>query len=121
MAKLTPLRDPARRPLVDQPQKGYGLGMWAWLLQRITGLALVVLVFAHFWSKVLFPARGPVTLTVDSLMILLVAYHAFNGIRIALLDLGFGLKTQRIVFWTVVVLAAVTAAFGLRSYIAWYL
>lgn len=122
MAKVTPLQgNRVHKPVVDQPQRGYGVGMWAWLLQRVTGLALVALVFAHFWSKVLFPARGPVTLTIDGLMIVLVGYHAFNGIRVALLDLGLGIKAQRTIFWAVVTLAAVTTAFGLRSYVAWYL
>ncbi len=27
----------------------YGLGMWAFLLHRLTGLALVVYLFLHIW------------------------------------------------------------------------
>jgi succinate dehydrogenase / fumarate reductase cytochrome b subunit len=97
-----------------------GTGMWAWLLQRVTGLALIALVLAHFWSKVLFPARGPLHLAVDSLLIVGVAFHALNGLRVALMDLGLGIRAQRAVFWAVLLLGTLTSAFGLKAYFAWY-
>lgn len=110
------------RPIArNNPVPGYGPGMWAWILQRVTGLLMVALVFAHFWSKVLFPARGPVPMAVDLTLILLVCYHAFNGIRIALIDLGVGIRAQRAIFWGAVALALVTAAFGLKAYLSWYM
>ncbi len=91
--------------------------MWAWLLQRVTGLLLMVLVFVHFWSKVLFPNWGAVPMVTDVLLILFVSYHAFSGLRTVLIDLGVGIRAQRAVFWGTLGLGLLTAAAAAWSYL----
>ncbi len=106
-----------RRPVARlNPVQGYGVGMWAWLLQRVTAVLLVVVVFAHFWFNVLFPSWGTLRIATDLTLITLVTYHAFSGIRTVLVDFGFGIRTQRAVFFGTVVLALLTAAAALKVY-----
>ena len=35
-----------------------------------------------------------------------VLYHALNGVRIVLMDLGIGIRQHKIVFWVCMVVAA---------------
>jgi succinate dehydrogenase/fumarate reductase cytochrome b subunit len=35
-----------------------------------------------------------------------VLYHALNGVRIVLMDLGIGIRQHKIVFWVCMVIAA---------------
>jgi succinate dehydrogenase / fumarate reductase cytochrome b subunit len=64
------------------------IGMWAWLWQRISALAIVVLLALH------------VTLTyrpvIQLLLLLAVTFHAALGLRVILLDFNIvGVKYQR--------------------------
>ena len=66
--------------------------MWAWLWQRISALAIVVLLALH------------VTLTykpvVQFLLLLAVTFHAALGLRVILLDFALvGVKYQRALIW----------------------
>ncbi len=64
------------------------VGMWAWMWQRISALAIVVLIALH------------VTLTykpwLQFLLLLAVTFHAALGLRVILLDFNVvGVKYQR--------------------------
>jgi len=96
-----------------------GVGMWAWLLFRISGLVLVAYLFIHVWIISQGRIGGPVELdqlfeTVDTpflvfLELMLVAalmYHALNGVRIVLMDVGVGIRRHKAVFWVCMVAAA---------------
>jgi len=76
------------------------IGMWAWLWQRISALAIVVLLAVH------------VTLTyrplIQLLLLLAVTFHAALGLRVILLDFNIvGVKYQRILIWGLVGLSLV--------------
>jgi succinate dehydrogenase/fumarate reductase cytochrome b subunit len=67
-------------------------GMWAWMWQRISALAVVVLLVLH------------VTLTykpiVQLLLLLAVTFHAALGLRVILLDFNIvGVKYHRALAW----------------------
>ena len=96
-----------------------GVGMWAWVLFRISGLVLVAYLFIHIWVISKGRIGGPVELdklfeTVDKpflvfLELMLVAalmYHALNGVRIVLMDFGVGIRQHKAVFWVCMVVAA---------------
>lgn len=90
-------------------------GMWAWVLHRITGLGLVFYILLHtflmslslFQGQEAFDATlsvlmgNPLFEVLDILLLGAVLYHAFNGIRILLFDVGIGLgvRSQKILFW----------------------
>ena len=63
-------------------------GMWAWLWQRISALAIVVFVSLHM----VFTYRPAIQL----LLLLSVAFHAALGLRVILLDFNLvDVKYQR--------------------------
>jgi len=82
-------------------------GSWAYLLHRITGIGLVVYLFVHIWAlssltkgRAVFTEEmktftTPPFKVAEWLLGLLVMFHAFNGIRIAIVDLGEGAKYQK--------------------------
>lgn len=68
------------------------IGMWAWLWQRISALAIIVMLALH------------VTLTykpaIQFLLLLTVTFHAALGLRVILLDFNLvGVKYQRALIW----------------------
>lgn len=76
------------------------IGMWAWLWQRISALAIIVLMALH------------VTLTykpaIQFLLLLFVTFHAALGLRVILLDFNIvGVKYQRALAWGLVALGLV--------------
>jgi succinate dehydrogenase / fumarate reductase cytochrome b subunit len=79
------------------------IGMWAWLWQRISALAIVVLLALH------------ITLTyklfVQFLLLLVVAFHAALGLRVILLDFNLvDVKYQRALVWGLMTLGVVVVA-----------
>jgi succinate dehydrogenase/fumarate reductase cytochrome b subunit len=72
-------------------------GMWAWLLQRVSAILILVFLLLHFF----FPYRRPV----QFLLLAVVAFHACLGIRVFLIDLGANVATQRALFIAGVLLA----------------
>jgi succinate dehydrogenase / fumarate reductase, cytochrome b subunit len=91
------------------------IGMWAWILHRITGLGLVFYILLHtllmgisllsgqagFDETLALLMGNPVFEMLDTLLLGAVPYHGLNGIRILLFDMGIGisLKAQRRIFW----------------------
>ena len=91
-----------------------GTGMWAWLLFRISGVLLSLYLLTHIiiistarWTSggatfnslmKTFDSAGLVVL--DLALVVAVLYHALNGVRIILMDLGIGIQRHKIMFWT---------------------
>ena len=75
-----------------------------WYLQRITGLALLILLILHFWVEhftapvrtggLTFEVvqqrffRNPWFVTVDVAFLIVALYHGLNGVRNIILDAG---------------------------------
>ena len=99
------------------------VGMWAWLIHRITGVGLVLYIFLHIALMSTSLLRGekafdttlsvlmgtPVFKVLDTLLLAAVLYHGFNGIRILMFDMGIGIRvgTQKILFWVSMGISAV--------------
>jgi succinate dehydrogenase/fumarate reductase cytochrome b subunit len=73
-------------------------GMWAWLIQRVSAILILLFLTLHFF----LPYRRPL----QFLLLLVVALHASLGIRVFLIDLGADVKTQRPLFIISLLLAA---------------
>jgi succinate dehydrogenase cytochrome b subunit len=83
-------------------------GLWAWWAQRISGLALVAYAIWHIitvvgaarqpdrFGPLLILLRHPV---VFALLMAGLAYHAANGVRLVLFDLGLESMRRRGAFW----------------------
>ena len=90
------------------------IGMWAWILHRITGLGLVFYILLHtilmgvsllsgkegFDATLSILMGHPVFELLDTMLLGAVLYHGFNGIRILLFDVGIGVSvnSQKIIF-----------------------
>jgi succinate dehydrogenase / fumarate reductase cytochrome b subunit len=97
-------------------------GVWAWWLQRVTGVALVAYVVWHvltigeaasrpeMLARLLRVLTHPVSI---ALLVLGLAYHTANGIRVVLVDLGLARMRSRGAFWLFVSAAAAAAAAGI--------
>lgn len=98
---------------------GTRAGWWAWFLQRLTGVALVGYLFLHIlvistvqagqdaFDSVLIVLQKPFFVVLDLFLIAAVVYHALNGVRVLLFDLGIGLKQQAGLFWVCMVLTTI--------------
>ena len=88
-----------------------GTGMWAWMLFRISGLVLVFYLFVHVWvisqgragaeslNKLFEFFDKPLLGFLDLMLVSAVLYHALNGVRIVLMDLGIGIRQHKAIFW----------------------
>jgi succinate dehydrogenase / fumarate reductase cytochrome b subunit len=90
-----------------EKERFYGTGMWAWLLQRITGFLLVFYLFMHIgWVHGIstpFDFMFRQTRTALLILLLLAVPHALNGFRVFVLDFGIGEKAQKILFWVLMI------------------
>jgi succinate dehydrogenase / fumarate reductase cytochrome b subunit len=99
----------ALHPGARHPRKG--IGWWAWLLQRISGVALVIYLLAHIgvistsllgaggFDRLLRLLQSPPFVVMDLGLLGAVLYHGLNGLRVILFDLGIGIKAQGGLFW----------------------
>jgi len=97
-----------------------GLGAWAFLLNRITGLGLVVYLYVHLavlsllargpesWDSFIDIVRSPFFLALDVVVIAGWLIHALNGIRITLANFSFGARVQKAMFAVAMVIAGAT-------------
>jgi len=96
------------------------LGMWAYALNRITGIGLVVYLYLHLvvlslllrgqaaWDVFVTVARSPYVLALDVFLLAGILIHGLNGLRIALTGFGIGVGAQKALFVVVMVVSAVT-------------
>ena len=101
-------------------------GMWAWLFFRISGLVLVFYLGAHiivismgqfgYLDRLMELFDTPVLVLADLALVVAVLYHALNGTRIILMDLGIGVRRHKLMFWSAV--AVVVICFAVFAWVA---
>ena len=94
-------------------------GMWAYALNRITGIGLVVYLYLHLgvlsllsrgpssWDSFVSLARSPYFLTLDVILLAGILIHGLNGLRIALTGFNVGVKKQKVLFSALILVAVV--------------
>lgn len=100
------------KPLDAQFQaRAMRTGTAAWILQRASGLFLTVYLIAHIFvigtalqgeqtfDDLLGTFEQTPFLVLDAGLVGVVAFHAFNGLRLILFDLAVGLRFQKVLFW----------------------
>ena len=87
--------------------RGRHLGTWAFLANRLTGLGLVGYLYLHLvilstllrgpqaWDGLVELFRHPLFLAFDVLLVLGLAFHGLNGLRVALVGSGLLVDRQR--------------------------
>ncbi len=100
-----------------EKERAYGTGMWAWLLQRVTGFLLIFYLFIHIvWThgiKTPFDVMFVDPRTAILILLLLVLPHALNGFRVFALDFGLRERGQKFLFWGLTLIGFIV--------IVWYL
>ncbi|HXC25630.1 MAG TPA: succinate dehydrogenase, cytochrome b556 subunit [Gemmatimonadaceae bacterium] len=86
-------------------------GMVAHIIQRVTGVLLLIYLFLHVhtigelsqgqaaFDQALLMFKNPLFRLLEIGLLGLVILHALNGIRLTLIDLGLGHKRQQQLFW----------------------
>ncbi|HEX6970694.1 MAG TPA: succinate dehydrogenase, cytochrome b556 subunit [Limnochordia bacterium] len=75
-----------------------GLSMWTWIFHRVTGIGILVFLFAHIidtvsigWGPEVYNTvtqiyHIPLFRFMEVVLMVAVIYHAVNGLRIILID-----------------------------------
>ena len=107
-------------------------GMWSWVLHRITGVAIFFFLLVHVldtslirvspeaYDIVIGAYKNPLMGIGEVALVGAIAYHAYNGLRIILVDFwGVGTRHQKAMFYIVIALSVVVmAAFTPRHLIS---
>ena len=95
------------------------LGMWAYALNRITGIGLVAYLYLHLgvlsilargpgsWDAFVSLARSPYFLTLDVILLAGILIHGLNGLRVTLTGFDAGVRAQKALFGFLMLMAAV--------------
>ncbi|MCC6345631.1 MAG: succinate dehydrogenase, cytochrome b556 subunit [Nitrospirales bacterium] len=98
-------------------------GSLAWLIHRVTGVALTLYIFLHLYvlshlkdpeeyKALMGMMRNPLVRLSEVGLLALVIAHAFNGVRVTLLELGLSTRLQKPLFWTAAVVGAAICLAG---------
>lgn len=104
------------------------VGMWSWVLHRITGVAIFFFLLVHVldtalvrvspeaYNVVITTYKTPLIGVAELGLVAAILYHGLNGLRVILIDFwSKGAKYQNVMFWVVVGIAFVLfAAFAPR-------
>ena len=99
--------------------RGRKLGMWAYALNRIAGIGLVVYLYLHLvvlstlsrgpgsWDAFISLARQPYFLVLDVILLAGILIHGLNGLRVTLTGFDVGVKRQKALFSALMLVAVV--------------
>jgi succinate dehydrogenase / fumarate reductase, cytochrome b subunit len=98
-------------------------GMWSWVLHRITGVAIFFFLLVHVldtalirlspeaYDAVIGTYKQPLMGIGEIVLVGAIVYHAYNGLRIILVDFwSWATRHQRQLWWAVLGLWLVTMA-----------
>ena len=104
------------------------VGMWSWVLHRITGVAIFFFLLVHVldtslvrlspeaYDVVIATYKTPIIGLAELGLVAAILFHGLNGIRVILIDFWRkGAKYQNVMFWIVIAIAlAIFAVFTPR-------
>jgi succinate dehydrogenase / fumarate reductase, cytochrome b subunit len=99
------------------------VGMWSWVLHRITGVAIFFFLLVHIldtalvrvspeaYNIVIESYKTPIVGLAELGLVGAILFHGLNGLRIIAIDFwSKGTKFQAIMFWAVVAIALIALA-----------
>lgn len=96
-----------------------GPDAWAFALNRLTGIVLVLYLFVHLvvlsllargpdaWDDFLSLVRSPLALGLEAVLVAVLLFHGLNGLRVILVDLGIGARARKTLFGVLMVVAVI--------------
>lgn len=115
-----------KKPVFEFQYK-WKLGMVAWMLHRLSGLALIVYLCMHIvvihnlaygpehFDEVMSILGSPMFKVLEIGLFGVILYHAFNGLRVIIVDFWGGTKIHKKLFWIMMGIAAALFAMGAVS------
>ena len=122
-------------PIYETGRRNKYIGMGSFLLQRITGIALVLYLIPHVFvissfrmggtagfdrmaANVQWPEHAGMAANLimrvapffDVLLLAAIVFHALNGVRIIVVDIGRGCRAEKAWFYAAMAAAAVILA-----------
>ena len=106
------------------------LGSWAWILHRLTGLALIFYLSLHIWvistltvgadrfNETMKFLSSPLFKYLEIGLWFIILFHAFNGIRILIVDFSKGSLYHKKLFWVLMLIAFIMWVWGSYTLIA---
>jgi succinate dehydrogenase / fumarate reductase cytochrome b subunit len=92
-------------------------GMWSWVAHRVTGVGIFFFLLVHVldtalvrvspeaYNAVIGTYKTPVMALGEIALVAAIAFHAFNGLRVILVDFSkSGPKNQKKLFWGVIII-----------------
>ena len=113
-----------------KPRKPYDLsythfvGSWAWLLHRLSGLALIFYLCLHIWvihtltqseqafNSLMELLGSPLFRILEAGLWGVILYHAFNGVRVLIVDFYHGSLMHKRLFFFLILIAFLLWAAG---------
>jgi succinate dehydrogenase / fumarate reductase, cytochrome b subunit len=96
-------------------------GMWSWVLHRITGVAIFFFLLVHVldtalvrvspeaYNAVIGTYQTPIMGLGEVALVGAIVFHAFNGLRIILVDFwSWATRHQKVLFYVVIALWVIT-------------
>lgn len=113
--------DPVRRRSLYRGDPG----MWSWVLHRITGVTIFFFLFVHVldtavirvdpsqYDAIIETYKTPIIGLMEIALVACVLFHAFNGVRLILVDFwSKGPKYQRQMLWVAMTLFVIVFGAG---------
>lgn len=100
------------------------LGTWAYILNRLSGLGLVLYLYIHMgvlsmllqgpagWDPFIEIVKAPWFLALDVILLAGLLIHGLNGLRVTLTGLGVGVRAHKPMFVVLMAAAALALAYG---------
>src|SRR5437762_5696537 len=94
----------AQRQRIERRRREFGSlykgreGQWSWIAHRVTGVAIILFLFAHVvdtalvgwgpnaYNRVVSVYHNPLIRLLELGLVAAVIYHALNGLRIMIID-----------------------------------
>ena len=110
------------------------VGSWAWILHRLAGLALIFYITLHIWvintltkgpdkfNNVMDFLNSPLFKFLEVGLWGVILFHAFNGIRIIIIDFLEGAVSHKKIFYIFIIIAFllwVIGGYRILSHINW--
>jgi succinate dehydrogenase / fumarate reductase cytochrome b subunit len=96
-------------------------GMWSWVLHRITGVAIFFFLLVHIldtalvrvspeaYNAVIGTYQTPIMGLGEVALVGAIVFHAFNGLRVILVDFwSWATRNQKVLFYIVIALWVIT-------------
>lgn len=101
-------------------------GTWLWILQRVTGVGMLLFVGLHIWythfaldvgalnaEEIAGRLQRLTFVIIDYGLLVFVMFHAMNGLRNVLLDFSFAARRRKLISWALAIVGVAWTAFGI--------